>query len=573
MAGAVSRELDRETISTLARVSGAGKVLSVIHLILAEGSEDSNPSIAVCHVVQVRSGGFMLSIPNSPEVQDFLLSIDAGTEVLPEFHPGTVSVLSNRGRALGEAEVMLVDLPWDFAGHFVKPVNLRSAAYRNCEVTQVEINGTAGRPSKESVFQLADIWINSGIMDQTSAAEYGSAEEFVEAPETSGQAGEAEAEDLGSVDGAPLSSEQLLLARIAELEGRLKAVQNQPSPKAPLLPGPTPKAPPMFGVQQSPLSSSQWAKIQKLAGSPPPRVGNLETRRVSLPTRTVADDSALILHEREAEEDALPLALTNPEMEALDPMQKMLDMQLQQNQLLLQRLLPKSQDPVLGALSGSDSGSGGSSNIKGCLAREAFQRAIGDLPKVAMQARANALRELGLSPAREDASLMRKYVERRIPLAEFKTLAMVATMLAESWAVGFELQDQALMGTVARMLFFVEQCAIDGGKTQLAWLLTGYTEPAMHMMLTAKKRPGLEPFSRLCPPSWVSANVSYLRDLDYMETRLANVGKPGKLSKAHVSEDEKDDKPRKPNPKAKGRGKGKQNQSAAQGNDSTQAAG
>ena len=47
MAGAVSRELDRETISTLARVSGAGKVLSVIHLILAEGSEDSNPSIAV----------------------------------------------------------------------------------------------------------------------------------------------------------------------------------------------------------------------------------------------------------------------------------------------------------------------------------------------------------------------------------------------------------------------------------------------------------------------------------------------------------------------------------------------
>ena len=95
----------------------------------------------------------------------------------------------------------------------------------------------------------------------------------------------------------------------------------------------------------------------------------------------------------------------------------------------------------------------------------------------------------------------------------------------------------------------------------------------MHMMLTAKKRPGLEPFSRLCPPSWVSANVSYLRDLDYMETRLANVGKPGKLSKAHVSEDEKDDKPRKPNPKAKGRGKGKQNQSAAQGNDSTQAAG
>ena len=156
----------------------------------------------------------------------------------------------------------------------------------------------------------------------------------------------------------------------------------------------------------------------------------------------------------------------------MDPMQRMLALQLP-NQMLLKRLLPKSQDPVLGALSGSDSGSGGSSNIKGCLAREAFQRAIVDLPRVGMQARLNALRELGLSADREDASLMRRYIERRVPLAEHRMLAMVGTMLAETWAIGFEHQDQILMGAVARMLFFVEQCAIDGGRTQLAWLLTG----------------------------------------------------------------------------------------------------
>ena len=108
------------------------------------------------------------------------------------------------------------------------------------------------------------------------------------------------------------------------------------------------------------------------------------------------------------------------------------------------------------------------------------------------------------------------------------------------------------------MMFFVEQAAIDGGRTQLAWLLSGYSEPAMHMMLSSKKKPGLEPFARLCPASWVSANVSYLRDLDYMESRLAQVGKPAKQTRAHLSDDDRDDKPKRPatKPKAKGRGKG-----------------
>ena len=53
--------------------------------------------------------------------------------------------------------------------------------------------------------------------------------------------------------------------------------------------------------------------------------------------------------------------------------------QMQQNQVLLQKLVGnKSSDPVLGALQGGglDSGSGSSSGVKGCMAREAFLRAV-----------------------------------------------------------------------------------------------------------------------------------------------------------------------------------------------------
>lgn len=51
-----------------------------------------------------------------------------------------------------------------------------------------------------------------------------------------------------------------------------------------------------------------------------------------------------------------------------DPLQKMLALQLQQNAMLMQKLLPRTQDPVLGALAGSDSGTrSGGGNIKGSL--------------------------------------------------------------------------------------------------------------------------------------------------------------------------------------------------------------
>jgi hypothetical protein len=266
--------------------------------------------------------------------------------------------------------------------------------------------------------------------------------------------------------------------------------------------------------------------------------------------------------EKEAEEDVLPADLSQLVASASDPLSQILAAQLQQNQLLMQRLLPKQQDPVLGALASSDNASGSGSNVKGCLAREAFQRTIQDLPRVAMLVQMNAMKELGFGPDRVDSSLMRRYVERRIPLQEFRLLSLVATMLAESWAIGYDAQDKLLMGSISRMLLFVEQTALDGGKTQLSWLLSGYPEPASHLLMSSRKKPGLEPFARLCPAPWVAANLSYLRDLDYMETRMAALGKPNR-SKAALSDEEKDPKPKaKATPKAKGRGKGGGKQTA-----------
>jgi hypothetical protein len=550
--GDLSGNLDFEAITKLAQVSGAGKSLSVVHFLLEEIGPGTNPKLAVCFVVHVRTGGFMLAIPNLPEVQESFLRTDTGAEVLPAFFTGDVEVLGSRGKKLGEAPIMLVDLPGEFAQFLLRPINPRSAQFKNAELFQVQVGDEVGRPSKDSVFALADQWFG-GEMEPDTVQEYVTGDEHADAADSAVDPATA------SFRRAPAgASKKELLQRIAELEGQVE--QLTPNvPKLPATPQPPGRAQSLFAQQGSPLTATDWSKIQKLAGAPPPRAGAVEQRRNPVSTAVAAQDQALAVLEKEAEEDGLPAdPLESLVASGADPVQQMLAMQMQQTQLLLARLAPKHQDPVLGALAGSGSGSAsGGSNVKGCLAREAFQRAIQDLPKVAAIARLNALRELGFGADREDASLMRKYVERRIPLAEHRQLALFATMLAESWAIGFEMQDQILMGTVARMLFFVEQTALDSGRTQLSWLLTGYTEPAMHMMLTAKKRRGLQPFSRLCPPSWISANLSYLRDLDFFESRLASLGKPSK-NRSALTDDEKEDKPtRKAAAKPKGRGKGR----------------
>lgn len=153
---------------------------------------------------------------------------------------------------------------------------------------------------------------------------------------------------------------------------------------------------------------------------------------------------------------------------------------------------------------------------------------------------------------------MRRYIERRVPLADNRLLAQFGTMLAEAWAVGAASQNSELLGVIARMLFFLEQCAIDGGKSQLAWLLLcGWQEPAQHLMVNHRRQPGLQPFSRLCAPAWVSGNLAYLKDLDFMESRLNQVSKPPTAKSQVDDSDNLTPKPRKPErPKGKGKGDG-----------------
>lgn len=523
-----------------------------------EGQEAGTVTVGACFPVLVRSNGFMLLIPKDDEVRLAIVQASSEGQVEPVFWDGTVGIVSSRCKALGSAECQLVDLGWEAVGSFFKSTVLRGGAARNTRVIHFQVDGQSGRPAAASALQLAETWLGAGSgLDEEVAADYHTGVEFEESEGGVPSPSLAPAGDPGEVS--------QLKERLKALEAELaRARQPVVQPKPPALPG-LPGGGKHGGEQRlfgSPAASAglradELAKLQQLAGNPPGRLGAAVQRQGAGPQSLYPMLEGL---HAEAEKGAIEdLALPGQELDVdpelvSDPIQRMLLLQMKQNTVLMQRLMaPK--DPFSTLLSGGGNESGSSSSsAKGCMARDMYLKTVQDLPRVGEVARLNALQELGISVDKEDKDLMHLYIERRVPLAENRMLAHFAVLAAEGWSIAHVAQDPIMKGFIARMLFFIEQSALDNSRLELGWLMSGFPEPNTHLHFSVKRTPGLKPFTRLASPLWVSANLAFLRDLDYIEGRIQTLGKQ-KGKQTNVST-ELEDGP-KPKPKPKGNKKGK----------------
>ena len=566
----MSAALDPAGIEELAGGIVSNRALPVLLAQLEDGAEEQ-PRWAVLCLLKVRANGFMVIGVNTEEMRDALTGSGIGDDGAL-LYECSVPVLGTRQRVLGQADALLADLPWSAAAFLIRQSALRGALLRQSVLVGFTVDGERGRAQPKGALDAALGWINSGMEDE-AAQEYFTAGEEAVVPSPS------HADQPPDLDGEPMEESEVLKARIHELEAQLLAARR------PVQSVPTAKA---FGKgEQSVLSAAEHfgktpglfqpgraadldqadlQKLQAMIGSPPPRVGKHEQRR-QIPQGSMVPFQDALLSEVEKEvAEAEPVdQMLGAQTSDGAVMTQMLMTQLQQNALLLQRLVGKSADPVMGALSGPDSGSGsGGSGVKGCIAREAYCKATTDLTAVGAAIRRNALQELGMDQSREDGSVMRRYIERRIPLQEHRLLCHVATLAAEGWAQAFATQNHQMLGFLGLLLMFVEQVALDQGKVQLGWLLTGLPEPNHQVHFSHRKKPGLKPFSRLANPVWVSANLAYLRDLDFLETRMSQVGQPSTKKKGSAEVDSENENSSKPQPKRKNR-KGKGKGSAAAG--------
>lgn len=222
-----------------------------------------------------------------------------------------------------------------------------------------------------------------------------------------------------------------------------------------------------------------------------------------------------------AEPAELEEGIAELEMAVSDPLQRMLVLQMKQMAMLTrQQSQRQPADPLAVALyGGSDGQSTGSGSVKGCAAREAYLKVTQDHGKVAMAVMDHACRELGLDSSQVGPGLMKEYIERKCPLGDNR-LTQQAYLWAFAWETGFKMNDVVLMGVASRGLLFIDQAATDYGRTNLAWLLTALPDPQFSIVQLNRHRQSLTPYSRLAAASWVGANVVFMKDLDYLETKI-----------------------------------------------------
>lgn len=500
----------------------------------AEGVQDWRAQVCL---LRCRAHGFMVLTPDYEEIRAALEDWEGEDEaegvVISEVD---CPIESSRGALLGTVGCFICDIPWSYLPLFRKPPvrGLGAGAFT------FELNDVQGRPVWEEARQVAQQWI-SEVLDGSTANEYMSAVEEPAGPEqvdddeellpAAAPTGRKSALRNRKSELVPPTDTEALHVRIAQLESLLSGQRDQ---QAEARRDELGRSSILGAGGGDPLSAHEWDVLRDAVGSAPTRVGRHEAIKHQ-PAHPAPETVVEAEVEKEVAELEGESAVLAAELKAglgqsgSDPLQRMLLLQLHQTNQLVKALAPKSQsDPLSAMLSGGDNGSGSSSggsvNVKGYAAREVFLKQILEDKKVIETVRSNARTELGIGAAREEPSLLRNYLEQRVPTGDHKTLIQVGYMLAAGWEIGAEQNNIALMAFAARMMIYVEQACLDGGRTQLAWLMTGLSEPNFQQLSVNRRRSTLTPFSRLASPTWIAANVSYLRDIDVFETRLKQIG-------------------------------------------------
>ena len=504
-----------EQLETLAAHPPSPKVLTTLILIASAGDPAEEAKI-LCHLIRCRASGFLVVAPATEYVAaflDLLGSSDDRGEIIT--HEVSLALEDSRGRKFGTGTVLLVDLPADYAGAFLRAGGLRGAALVGLH--RINVDGTVARPAAKAAWNAAALWISEMAAGDETIQEYLTAESGLE----------ADAEELLPDAGADQEAvEQTDL--VAQLQARIQELESQVTttpalqPQADAFVQPRPKAPPtrLFpaGVGQEQLDPTVLERLKALAGPPPRRLSKMDASQPPRgPAASAAQHAAA-----EVDTGALELEALGQIAETVDdPLHRLLALQMQQNALVVQKLVSQNKnapDRISAAL-GSKSGSS-SSGVKGCVARDAYIKTMEDVISTGHSIMLCAASDLGIPEDQIHSGLLRDYMERRMPLGDHRMLSYLSQFFAVGWQLSFEENNQFAMGLLARGLMMAEQIALDSGRCQFAWLLSAMPEPNLQAISQNKRRIGLKPYSKLAAAPWVAGNIAYLKDLDYLENRL-----------------------------------------------------
>ena len=461
---------------------------------------------ATAFLLRHRAGGFLAILPADDQVAEQLAVLaDEGSPTPLLYTEADLPAETPRRRSVGPVGAFIVDASWASLHLFRRATSRAAGAQLLPTVAMTGPDGQVVRPISETAHQAADIWIQGATSGEAAppAAELA---EYLTAESQLGD-GEDEADEraAGAEGEQVVDQVSQLQARIRELEQAKCATSCRGSSGASPTWCPRPLSRSRSWSCFAQLDASAWAALRAAAGAAPPHLARHE--RAPRAEASHVSDNLLAELELGATEDALG---SPPSTMALHRLL------LAQTQLLTQLAQSKEKDPISSALSGAkeDTGLGG----RGSAARDAFTRLLTDDQTVANAIRRLGAESLGLDVEHPPSNLMRQFAEKKLPSADLKLVTLVAHMAAHAWQVGRETQNVALEAWMSRLLLFLEQTAVEQGRTQLSWLLTGLPEPNYSAL--ARRRSGVRPFAQLCPSTWITANVAYLKEMEWVQNRL-----------------------------------------------------
>ena len=306
--------------------------------------------------------------------------------------------------------------------------------------------------------------------------------------------------------------------------------------------------PPLFEAEagRAGLTSEQLTALLGAAGRPPERLYDSRPPvpiSASLPSDARASGSAAPPHSLPKGSAAGPRSAV-PTLPISPPdVSELLASLVQQNNTLLSAFVKQRGDQGGDLL---DSEERSPSGMRGYQARQHFQASLKKDPDAVY---ASVRRRLAEAIEMEESALpsaaMRTFFTNKVPLGNMKGLTHFCFAVAQLWEAAERNDVAAMKAQIALLAVYLEQVAVDGGRHQLGWLLTGLPNPPFQLVQSHTLKAQDDPVGYLGDPRWIAANLVYLKDVDYLEQRTRALTKapagdrpPGQLSA--------------PRPKAKG---------------------
>ena len=201
------------------------------------------------------------------------------------------------------------------------------------------------------------------------------------------------------------------------------------------------------------------------------------------------------------------------------------------------------------SLADLSSGSSSSLSTKGTAKREKLQAELagrsGNFMLLVAQSAFRRMRPTDAMPASlndfKGRSLFTRYFEKQGGYQSHRDLALVQWLMAH---VADCLLSEDLKGAqelISLGMVMVDQACQDGGKWEVAYLLSLLEDPppGLYAPRGRSTNPRLAAFSPICPQVWATTTLSFIKEMDLINTRRleASSGQPSKKPPAKPEED------------------------------------